>query len=86
MLCFFDGLVLLCSHQMGYDFGVPLPDGFHGLDDLGVAPSMMYSNVQCGGGETSIWHCDMDINDDTNSECCSECYQKSAAVYCSRFR
>ena len=70
---------------MGYDFGFTLPGGFHGLDDLDVAPSMMYSNVQCGGGESSIWHCPMDINKPMNEECCAECYNKSVAVYCGRF-
>ena len=70
---------------MGYDFGVPLPDGFHGLGNLDVAPSIMYSNVRCWGTESSIWDCNMDINEETNSECCSNCYQKSVAVYCSRF-
>ena len=73
--------------QMGYNFGVPLPGGFHGLSSLDVVPSMMYSNVQCGGGESSIWHCGMDINKDRpmNEECCADCYNNSVAVYCSRF-
>ena len=72
--------------QLGYDFGVTLPGGYHGVVSLpGSTPSVMYSDVQCDGGEDSIWDCTMSTNDDSNSECCSNCYEKSVAVYCSRF-
>ena len=90
------GTIMFCSDlqsftsslvplQMGYEFGVSLPGGFYGLEDLEVPPSMMYSNVQCGGGESSIFDCMMDINKPMNDECCADCYNNSVALYCSRF-
>ena len=74
-----------CHHQMGYDFGVPLPGGFHGVQHESFTPSMVYSNISCNGTEDSIWDCSMDIDDGSNTECCTSCYHKSVAVYCSRF-
>ena len=72
---------------MGFDFGVALPGGYNGIASLpGTTPSVMYSNVQCMGGEESIFDCySMDINDASNTECCSSCLDKSVAVYCSRY-
>lgn len=71
---------------MGYDFGVTLPGGYHGITSLpGGTPSVMYSNVQCMGGEQSLLDCPMSKDDESNTECCSDCYEKSVAVYCSRF-
>ena len=74
-----------CNHQMGFAFGVPLPGWFHGVQNVNFTPSMVYSNVKCNGTEQSIWDCSMDIDDGSNTECCPNCYDKSVAVYCSRF-
>ena len=78
------GTNTFCFIQMGYDFGVPLPGGFHGLQNPDFTPSMLY-NADCDGSEGSIWDCSMNTNNGTNTECCSDCYDKSVAVYCSRF-
>ena len=75
------------SIQMGYDFGVSLPGGFHGVQANDFIPSMVYSNVDCDGTEDSIWDCSMNVETGTTGpgDCCTYCYERSVAVYCSRF-
>ena len=74
---------------MGYDFGVPVPGGFHGLEHQGENSSnpyyMRWSNVDCVGTEDSILDCSMKQTDPENEQCCSSCLDRSVAVYCSRF-
>ena len=85
-LCRCTRFVCIVITQMGYDFGVPLPGGFHGLENPDTNTHVIYSNVNCNGTENSIWDCDMTVDSGSSSGyCCNTCYDRSVAVYCTRF-
>ena len=78
--------------QMGYDFGVYLPGGWQTAPTATADESdVIYSNVNCHGDESTIWGCEMDVivNASSSSRRLSEdecdSFERSVAVYCSRF-
>ena len=79
-------LIVRYGAQMGYDFGVPLPGGYHGLQSRVQEmynPNVEWVAIDCQGTEESIWDCDQEQTGYQGRYCDNE--KNSVALYCSRF-